>query len=450
MPDKTLITGVGALYVINSINKLDGNVTTLDGNITAHNANVTTINGNITTLEGKITTLDGKITTLDGNITAHNANVTTINGNITTLDGKIMTLEGKITTLDGKITTLDGNITAHNANVTTINGNVTALDGKITTLDGNVTIFNGNAATLNGNVATLNGNVSTLNGNVTTLDGKITTLDNKVSTLDGKVSTLDGKVSTLNGILSDFVTLGLSLSSIVPPSALLAGFKPAWSWNFGNPGFFTTSSGNLETPPSVIPLLSSWIMPIANLEGGGITTQQVNDIFGITNGVRYNAAINVTTTGDLPVYVNSVVHFNRDIGTILEYDADTILTANGPALSLGQQSLLLFQDFSFGNYQRIPAVDGNGSATSEFIHAIVFKFNNTIDSLTSECWIRLNGGNIRKKSIGNSEIKIYLRYIPFTPPNSINIMKGSFIYNTFNTFKIFLDMSGNPNLSTSA
>lgn len=91
------------------------------------------INGRLTTAEGKITTAEGKITTLEGKVATNEGNIATNTSDISTLKGQMKTAQDDIDAIEADYLKVEDK--------NELQGNINTLAGKIGTVDEGQTVM---------------------------------------------------------------------------------------------------------------------------------------------------------------------------------------------------------------------------------------------------------------------------------------------------------------------
>ena len=398
-----------------SITANANNITSVTASTNTNTSNITTNTGNITSVNTKADANAADITTLTNNLATTNSNVTQSATDITNLTATVATNTTNITSNDADITSVTNSAATNASNITTLTNNLATTNANVTQNATNHTSLTATVTTNTTNIASNDSDITTANTNIASNTSDITTLTNNLATANTAISQNTSNVTSLTG------TVNTNTTNIAgKPETFRQTSAPAVSEPVGSLWFDTDDNNKVYILVSGSPNVwtavpDSRIAANANSISTNTSniTANASDITTLTNSIATTNA-NVTQNATNVTNLTSTVTANT--AAITSNDGD-ITTANTNIASNASDITTLTNNLATAN----TAISQNAS-------------NHT--SLTST--VNTNTTNISAKPS------------VFRQNNapSVSSPVGSLWYDTNDTNKLYVLVSGSPNVWT--
>ena len=287
------------------LTSLTATVNNQGASITANANNITSVTASTTTNTNNISTANSNITSVTNTANSNASDISTLTSSLATTNANVTQSATDITNLTATVTTNTTNITSNDADITTANTNIASNASDITTLTNNLATANTSITQNASNVTSL---TSTVNTNTTTIAGKPETFR---QTSAPAVSEPVGSLwfDTDDGNKAYILVSGSpNVWTAIPDTRIAA-----------NATSITTNSNNITANASDITTLTNSIATTnANV------TQNATNVTNLTSTVTSNTAAITSNDGDITTANTNIAANASDITTL----TNNLATAN--------------------------------------------------------------------------------------------------------------------------
>ncbi len=287
------------------LTSLTATVNNQGASITANANNITSVTASTTTNTNNISTANSNITSVTNTANSNASDITTLTNNLATTNANVTQNATNHTSLSATVTTNTTNITSNDADITTANTNIASNASDITTLTNNLATAN---TSINQNASNVTSLTSTVNTNTTTIAGKPETFRQPsapaVSEPVGSLwfDTDDGNKAYI------LVSGSPNVWTAIPDTRIAA-----------NATSITTNTTNITANASDITTLTNSIATTnANV------TQNATNVTNLTSTVTSNTAAITSNDGDITTANTNIASNASDITTL----TNNLATAN--------------------------------------------------------------------------------------------------------------------------
>ena len=287
------------------LTSLTATVNNQGASITANANNITSVTASTTTNTNNISTANSNITSVTNTANSNASDITTLTNNLATTNANVTQNATNHTSLSATVTTNTTNITSNDADITTANTNIASNASDITTLTNNLATAN---TSINQNASNVTSLTSTVNTNTTTIAGKPETFR---QTSAPAVSEPVGSLwfDTDDGNKAYILVSGSpNVWTAIPDTRIAA-----------NATSITTNTTNITANASDITTLTNSIATTnANV------TQNATNVTNLTSTVTSNTAAITSNDGDITTANTNIASNASDITTL----TNNLATAN--------------------------------------------------------------------------------------------------------------------------
>ena len=300
------------------------NVATSEDYATA--SQLTSLTATVNNQGASITTNANNITSVTASTTTNTNNIATANSNITSVTNTANSNASDITTLTNNLATTNSNVTQSATDITNLTATVSTNTTNITNNDADITSVTNTAATNASDITTLTNNLATANTSINQNASNVTSL---TSTVNTNTTTIAGKPETFRQTSAPAVSepvgsLWFDTDDDNKVYILVSGSPNVWtavpdSRIAANANSISTNSSNITANASDITTLTNSIATTnANV------TQNATNVTNLTSTVTSNTAAITSNDGDITTANTNIASNASDITTL----TNNLATAN--------------------------------------------------------------------------------------------------------------------------
>ena len=310
----------------NNISTANSNITSVTSTANSNASDISTLTSSLATTNANVTQSATDITNLTATVSTNTTNITNNDADITSVTNTAATNASNITTLTNNLATTNANVTQNATNHTSLSATVTTNTTNITSNDADITTANTNIASNASDITTLTNNLATANTSITQNASNVTSL---TSTVNTNTTTIAGKPETFRQTSAPAVSepvgsLWFDTDDGNKAYILVSGSPNVWTAIpdtriAANATSITTNSNNITANASDITTLTNSIATTnANV------TQNATNVTNLTSTVTSNTAAITSNDGDITTANTNIASNASDITTL----TNNLATAN--------------------------------------------------------------------------------------------------------------------------